>query len=129
MGLQEGGLDLRKYDQHEDKEQRQNANVHSAGEATPQYAFRGFGQFFGHQETDQQNNAHYGQRWAVGLCGDGGYGCGDGRNHALSLFFSRGEKIASRWQLTNINTILDWAQSVNGPFELAKTLQIRVGGG
>jgi hypothetical protein len=98
MDLYESGLDLRNHDQYEDKEQRQNTDVHCAGKAAPQHAFRGLGQFLGHQETDQQHDSHQSQRWAIGLCGDGGYGCRDGRYHLTFPALSRGKKIAIRWQ-------------------------------
>ena len=39
--LDEGSLDLRNNDQHEDKEERQNTDVYRAGETTSRYALCG----------------------------------------------------------------------------------------
>jgi len=123
MGLQEGGLNFRDHDQREDEEQRQDTDVHGAGEATTEHAFRRLRQFFRHQETDQQHDADDGQRRAVCLRGDGRYGRGYGRYHNVLPLVLRGEKIACRGQLSNINTILVEAQSVNRTFDLTNTLQ------
>lgn len=118
MDLNEGGLYLRDNDQYEDEEQRQDADVHGAGEATPQNAFRGFGQFFGHKETDQQYNAYQGQRRTVGLCCDGGYGCGNSRYHISFPSVSRVKKLPVSGNFYNVNTIGLILQSVNRPFSL-----------
>jgi hypothetical protein len=128
MGLHEGGLYLRKDDQHEDEEQRQDTDVHGAGKATPQHAFRGLGQFFGDQETDQQYDAYQGQRGTVGLCSDGGYGCGYSRYHISFPNWFRVKKLPVAGNISNVNTIGRKPQSVSGPFYLTTTLQFWVCG-
>jgi hypothetical protein len=128
MGLHEGGLYLREYNQYEDEEQRQDADVHGAGEAAPHHAFRRFSQFFGYQESDQQYDTYQGQRGTVGLCRDGGYGCGNSRYHFSFPNVSWVKKLPIAGNFINVNTIGLKPQSVNRPFYLTTTLQIWVNG-